>query len=136
MVSPDGGKSWSAHRFDGPLFDLVIGPGKSLVLLGTTQAQLILSRDGGRSWRGISETTGLLAWPRADRLYLLAPDGRLWRSSDLVGLHWKAGGEIGGNPAAFAAVSSQRMYAAHHDGAIQASSNGGESWQLIARPTT
>ena len=135
MVSPDGGKSWSAHQFNGPLFDLVIGPGKPRVLLGTTQAQLILSRDGGRSWRGISETTGLLAWPRADRLYLLASDGRLWRSSDL-GLHWKAGGEIGGNPAAFAAVSSQLMYAALDDGAIKASSDGGQSWQLLSPPTT
>jgi hypothetical protein len=135
MVSADGGKSWSAHLFDGPLFDLVIGPGKSLVLLGTTQTQLILSRDGGRSWRGISETTGLLAWPRPDSLYLLASDGRLWRSSD-QGRHWNAGGEIGGNPAAFAAVSSQRMYAALDDGAIKASSDGGRSWQLLARPTT
>jgi hypothetical protein len=135
MVSNDGGKTWSAHRFAGPLFDLVVSPGRPRLLLGTTQAQLIRSRDGGRSWRGVSETTGLLAWPRPNRLFLLAADGRLWRSSD-QGLHWKASGKIDGTPAAFAAVSSQRMYAALHDGTIKTSNDGGQSWRLLAPPTT
>jgi hypothetical protein len=129
MVSSDGGKSWNARRFDGPLYDLVIGPGQPRLLLASTAAQLILSRDGGRRWGAVAETTGLLAWPRRDRLYLMASDGRLWRSPNL-GRRWKAGGRIGGRPAAFA-VSGKRMYAALHDGEIKTSNNGGASWRLL-----
>ncbi len=133
MVSADRGKSWRAHHFDGPLFDLVIGPGRALLLLATTPSQLIVSRNGGRSWGGISETTGLLAWPQRDRLYLLASDGRLWLSPDR-GRRWKELGEIGGHPTAFS-VARQRMYAALHDGTIKTSIDDGRSWRLIARPT-
>jgi photosystem II stability/assembly factor-like uncharacterized protein len=132
MTSNDGGRVWRAHRFDGPLVDMVLEPGGGQ-LLATTPSQLILSRDGGRSWGGLSEATGLLAWPRQDRLYLLAPDGRLWLSPDR-GRRWRGLGEIGGNPAAFA-VSGRRMYAALHDGAIKTSGDNGLSWRLLARPS-
>jgi hypothetical protein len=64
-------------------------------LLATAPAQLWLSRNGGRSWGSVTETTGLLAWPKPRRLYLLASDGRLWLSPD-VGRRWRA---IGARPA-------------------------------------
>jgi photosystem II stability/assembly factor-like uncharacterized protein len=132
MSSNDDGRAWRAHRFDGPLVDMVFEPG-GRQLLATTPSQLILSRDGGRSWGGLSETTGLLAWPRQDRLYLLAPDGQLWLSPDR-GKRWRNLGEIGGHPAAFV-VSGRRMYAALDDGAIKTSGDDGLSWRLLARPS-
>lgn len=133
MASRDGGESWNARHFDGPLVDMVISPAGPRQLMATTPSQLILSRDGGRSWGGLSEATGLLAWPRQERLYLLAPDGRLWHSPD-QGKRWRALGEIGGKPAAFL-VSGRQMYAALHDGVIKKSRDGGASWNLLARPS-
>ena len=132
MTSRDGGKAWSAYRFDGPLVDMVLAPG-GRQLLATTPSQLILSRDGGRSWGGLSETTGLLAWPRQDRLYLLAPDGRLWLSPDR-GKRWRGLGTIEDKPAAFV-VNKGRMYAALHDGTIKASNDNGLSWRRLAKPS-
>jgi hypothetical protein len=132
FTSLDGGRHWRRHRFAGPLVDLVIAPAPLRGLLATAPAQLLLSRDDGRSWRSRSETTGLLGWPKPRRLYLLASDGRLWLSPD-VGRRWRLLGEIGGRPAAFAAYADGRLYAALHDGLIKRSTDGGRSWRLLAR---
>jgi hypothetical protein len=133
LVSRDRGNHWRAHRFEGPLVDLVIAPGRAQTLLATASAQLLLSRDGGRSWGSLVETSGLLAWPTPARLYLLASDGRLWLSPDR-GRRWRALGEIGGRPTAFAAYAGGRFYAALHEGIIKQSTDGGRSWRLLARP--
>jgi hypothetical protein len=130
LTSRDGGEHWLRNRFEGPMVDLVMAPAPSGTLLATAPAQLLLSRDGGRSWGSLSETTGLLAWPQPQRLFLLAPDGRLWLSPD-VGRRWRALGEIGGRPAAFEAYSDGRMYAALDNGDIEQSTDGGQSWQLL-----
>jgi photosystem II stability/assembly factor-like uncharacterized protein len=111
----------------------VIAPGRAQTLLATAPAQLLLSRDGGQSWGSLVETSGLLAWPTPARLYLLASDGRLWLSPDR-GRRWRALGEIGGRPTAFAAYAGGRMYAALHEGIIKQSTNGSLSWRLLAHP--
>jgi hypothetical protein len=133
LTSRDGGRGWSVQPFVGPLVDLVIDPAGSETLLATTQAELLISRDSGRTWRALSETTGLLAWPGPNRLYLLAPDGRLWASADR-GRRWQPRGEIGGRPAAFATSLDGRMHAALHSGAIKESSDGGRSWRTVIPP--
>jgi hypothetical protein len=133
FVSRDRGKHWRAHRFGGPLVDLVIAPNQPRMLLATSPAQLLLSRDGGRSWGSIVETSGLLAWPKPRQLYLLAPDGQLWLSPDR-GRRWRRLGEVGGRPAAFVAYADGHMYAAIHEGIIKRSTDGGRSWRLLARP--
>jgi hypothetical protein len=131
LTSRDGGKHWLRYRFEGPMVDLVMAPAPSRTLIATAPAQLLLSRDGGRTWGSVSETTGLLAWPKQRRLYLLTPDGRLWLSPD-VGRRWRALGVVGGRPAAFAAYDDGRIYAALHNGDIKQSTDGGRSWQLLA----
>ena len=131
LTSNDRGRHWRRHRFEGPLVDLVIAPAPLRTLLATAPAQLLLSRDGGRSWGSVSETTGLLAWPRPRRLYLLASDGRLWLSPDL-GRRWRALGSISGRPTALAAYGDGRIYAALHSGIIKRSTDGGRSWRLLA----
>jgi hypothetical protein len=132
LTSRDGGEHWRRHRFEGPLVDLVIAPAPLRGLVATAPAQLLRSRDDGRSWGSVSETTGLLGWPKPRRLYLLASDGRLWLSPD-IGRRWRLLGEIGGRPAAFAAYADGRLYAALHDGLIKRSTDGGRSWRLLAR---
>jgi hypothetical protein len=131
LTSRDGGKHWRRHRFEGQLVDLGIAPAPLRGLLATAPAQLVRSRDDGRSWGSRSETTGLLGWPKPRRLYLLASDGRLWVSPD-IGRRWRLLGEIGGRPAAFAAYTDGRLYAALHDGRIKRSIDGGRSWRLLA----
>lgn len=102
------------------------------MLLATAPAQLLLSRDGGRSWASVEETTGLLAWPKARRLYLLASDGRLWLSPD-VGRRWRARGQTGGRPVAFAAYGDGGVrFAALRSGIIKQSTDGRQSCRRLA----
>jgi photosystem II stability/assembly factor-like uncharacterized protein len=131
FTSGDGGQRWKEHRFEGPLVDLVMSPGAGRALLATSPVQLLLSRDGGRSWGALSETTGLLAWPQPEQLYLLASDGRLWISPDL-GRRWRGLSNIGGRPAAIAAPGG-RIYVSLRNGVIKRSMDGGRSWQMITR---
>jgi hypothetical protein len=132
LVSRDGGRKWGTRRFAGTLVDLVIDPADPTRLLATSGTQLLVSRDAGRSWRPVAETTGLLAWPRRDRLYLLASDGRLWWSPDR-GRRWQARGTLGGAQAAFSASSGGRMLAASESGLVKESRDGGKSWNELTR---
>ena len=43
-------------------------------------------------------------------------------------------GEIGGEPAAFAADGPENLYVALHDGTIKRSRDGGASWAVRSRP--
>ncbi len=132
MASRDGGRSWQERRVSEPLIDLVAAR-SGRVLIAATATQLRRSGDGGRTWSGISEAPGLLAWPRPNRLFLLTGDGRLWRSPD-QGRRWEHLSEIGGRPTAFA-VTGEAMYVALLDGSIQHSVDGGRSWELLTRLT-
>ncbi len=82
MVSRDHGRTWSEHRPPAPLIDLVAHPGQSSRIVAATQAGLFESRDGGAQWRQGAERVGLLAWARADRLYLVDGRGRMQVSPD------------------------------------------------------
>lgn len=132
MASRDGGRTWQERRVSEPLIDLVAAR-SGLILIAATQTQLRRSSDGGRTWRGLSEAPGLLAWPGADRLFLLTGDGRLRRSAD-QGRRWEHVSEIGAQPTAFIA-SREAMYVALLDGSIQHSVDGGHTWELLTRLT-
>ena len=128
MSSRDLGRSWRSRPVSEPLIDLVSDPAGG-VLIAATESALVRSRDGGTTWSAINEAPGLLAWPEADRLYLLAVDGRLWRSPDW-GRRWKQIAELGGQPAAFL-VNGDRMYAALHEGQVKQSNDGGRTWRAL-----
>ena len=102
MVSNDRGGSWRRVRPPEPLVDLVVDPDSAGRLLAAGESRLFLSDDGGRRWKQLEEGTGLLAWPRTDRLYFLDGDGRLWLSRD-GGRRWQGEGRIGARPAALRA---------------------------------
>jgi hypothetical protein len=131
LLSRDGGKTWRQRPFGKPLVDLVIDPANPRTLLAASQTQLFISRDSGQRWRPVTEGTGLLAWPDARGLYLLAADGRVWHSAD-QGRRWQPRGSITGRPAAFLATRTGRLYAALRTGALKESSDGGRSWKLRA----
>lgn len=127
MVSDDRGGSWRRARPPEPLVDLVVDPDSADRLLAAGQSRLFLSHDRGRTWKQLEEGTGLLAWPRTDRLYLLDGGGRLWLSRD-GGRRWLGRGRIGARPAALLATDSATLFAATHGGEIKHSSDGGVSW--------
>jgi hypothetical protein len=133
MVSRDEGRTWTEHRPPAAVIDLVTDPRRSSRVLAATERGLFESDDAGRSWRGRSETIGLLAWPAPSRLYAVDGRGRVFASAD-SGAEWKAVGEIGGQPAALLATASRELYVALHDGTIKRSANGGASWSVRSSP--
>jgi hypothetical protein len=133
MISNDRGGSWRSARPPEPLIDLVVDPKSADRLLAAGESRLYLSADGGRTWEQLEEGTGLLAWPRGDRLYLLDSGGRVWFSRD-GGRRWQQRGQLGARPAALLATGTETLFAATHEGEIKLSGDGGISWTTRSRP--
>jgi hypothetical protein len=130
MISANGGRGWRNRSSPEPLVDLVVDPTSAGVFLAAGASRLFISRDAGRTWRQREQGTGLLAWPRRDRIYLLDGGGRIWLSRD-GGARWQHRGQIGGRPAALLAVDAAVLYAATHEGEIKHSVDGGANWRSV-----
>jgi photosystem II stability/assembly factor-like uncharacterized protein len=98
---------------------------------GGLEEGLFESRDGGESWKRVSEAVGLLAWP--GRLFLITGGGHVFASRD-GGRRLEREGEIGGQPAAVVAEGPRELYVALHDGTIKRSSDGGATWRVRSTP--
>ncbi len=133
MISDDGGRSWKRRRTPEPLVDLVLSPSSTAELLAAGETRLFISRDGARTWSVREQGSGLLAWPRRDRLYLVDGNGRSWWSPD-GGRRWQSRGQIGGRPAALLAVGAATLYVATHKGEIKHSRDGGATWIARGKP--
>jgi hypothetical protein len=133
MVSRDRGRTWTEHEPPVNVLDLVFDPRRSERVLAATEQGLFESDRAGKDWRMRSESAGLLAWPAPSRLYAVDGRGRVFTSADSGG-EWKAGGDIGGQPAALLATGPRELYVALHDGTIRRSTNGGASWSLRSSP--
>jgi hypothetical protein len=135
LVSADRGRSWRELEKPGPLVDLAVDPAnvRRIVVAsaGGLEEGLFESRDGGESWKRVSEAVGLLAWPR--RLYLVAGSGQVFASRD-GGRRLEHQGEIGGQPAALVAEGASELYVALHDGTIKRSTDGGATWTVRSNP--
>ena len=128
LVSADAGETWRRETPPEPLVDLVPRPENPRRLVASAESGLFASRDAGATWRAVSEQpAGLLAWPRADALYLLDGSGAVWRSAD-GGRRFAKLSSVGGAPAAFEAAGGD-LYVATHANAILVSRDGGRSWQ-------
>jgi hypothetical protein len=133
MVSRDRGRTWIERRPPAAMIDLVPNPENSSRLVAATERGLFQSDDAGASWRMLSKAVGLLAWPAPNRLYAVDGRGRVFASAD-AGRHWKAVGDVGGQPAALLAVAARDLYVALHDGTVKRSADGGVAWALRSSP--
>lgn len=135
LVSGDRGRTWRELEKPGPLVDLAVDPhdARRIVVAsaGGPEEGLFESRDGGASWKRVSEVVGLLAWP--GRLYLIAGGGQVFASRD-GGRRLEHEGEIGGQPAALVAEEPRELYVALHDGTIKRSTDGGTTWTVRSTP--
>ena len=133
LASEDRGRSWRRLDSPAPLIALAISPADGRTLLASGERRVFSSRDGGRSWRAReAPSAGLLAWNAAG-IFLVAADGRVWRSSD-DGASWQSVAPIGGQPAAFDCGRDDELLVALHDGTIKRSADRGESWSVRAEP--
>jgi photosystem II stability/assembly factor-like uncharacterized protein len=137
LISDDAGASWNPRALPGfppePLIDLALDPSAPDHLVATSEAGLYESRDEGRTWKRLGDLSGLLAWPSAGHLYLVAGGGLVFASED-VGGEWASVGQIGGEPAALLAASAEELYVALHDGTIKHSIDGGVTWKVRSTP--
>jgi hypothetical protein len=133
LVSADRGRTWNELERPGPLLDLAVDPSNERRLVATTEEGLFESRDGGDTWSRVGEAVGLLAWPKRERLYLVAGGGQVFTSGD-GGRRLRHLGEIGGQPAALLAQAARELYVALHDGTIKRSTDGGSTWVVRSTP--
>jgi photosystem II stability/assembly factor-like uncharacterized protein len=133
MVSSDAGRAWEKRTPPAAVFSIAIDPRAPQRIVASTQRGVFSSRDAGRSWRPLrDDLAGLLAWPAAQRLYLVDGNGNVQLSND-SGRQWRPAGDIGGQPAALLAHGDD-LYAALGDGTVRRSSDGGRTWRLRAAP--
>ena len=114
------------------MLSLAIDPDDPDSVVASGENRIYSSTDAGRGWRPLADETGLLAWPRANALFLARLDGSVARSTDR-GLSWNQTGHTRGQPAAFESADDE-LYAALHDGTIKRSTDGGQHWQIRSRP--
>lgn len=133
LVSDDGGREWATRQIPAPMLDVALGPDDPDRLIAATQAGLYASSDAGRRWRAVDPSiAGLLAWPRADALFIVDPAGQVQKSTD-QGRSFRPVGTAGGEPAAFMADGDD-LYVALSDGTVNRSSDGGATWSVRAAP--
>jgi len=133
MVSPDAGRQWANRTPPAALYDLAIDPRDPDHIVASTERGVFSSADAGETWRPRrDDRAGLLAWPAADRLYLVDGRGQVQRSAD-GGRAWQPIGSIGGQPVAFIAHGAD-LYVALADSTVKRSSDGGANWMVRASP--
>jgi hypothetical protein len=134
VTSADDGRSWQQRTPPAAVFDVAVAPGAPERIVAATGRGLFSSTDTGRTWRPLgNDTTGLLAWPAEDALYLVDSDGTVSRSSG-GGREFSRVGSVGAQPEAFAANGERELYAAVHGGEVLASSDGGANWRTRSTP--
>lgn len=132
LLVSDDGVEWT-DRGGARIADLAVDPSRPERLLATSEQGLILSEDGGETFRVVPDSPRLLLvdFPAdAAPVVGITPEGAVHASSD-GGLTWEERGDVGGSPAALA-VDGQDVYVAV-DGAIVASSDGGTTFGDLYR---
>ena len=99
MVSKDR-EEWD-RRSELPMADFAVSPTDPDTVLAATEAGVVRSDDGGRTWKQVpgAPTLAVLAWAGQGQLYGATPDGVVQRSAD-GGATWETRGDVGGQPEA------------------------------------
>lgn len=133
MVSSDGGRGWALRTPPAAMLDLAIDPTDSQRIIASTERGVFSSPNAGKGWRPLlDDAAGLVAWPKAGSVFLVAGQGQVSRSSD-AGKTFSAVGSIGGQPSAFVSDGDE-LYAALANGEVVRSTDGGARWAVRARP--
>jgi hypothetical protein len=132
LISHDKGRSWTHLQPPEPLIDLVVDPSLPRRLFASTERVLMTSTDEGRTWKAVTPGAGLLAWPSSERMFLVDGRGSVHVTAN-AGATWRKIGQIGGQPAAFLAVSPTELYVALHDSTIKRSHDGGATWAVRSK---
>lgn len=130
LVSEDM-TNWSS-RSTAVLGDFAVDPADGDHLVATTEAGLVESRDGGRSFVPVDgPRVVLLRWDRSRSLMGLTASGELFEKDDAV---WERRGSVGGEPQAVTATAT-RIYVAIVDGDVTVirSSTDGSRWTDVYR---
>jgi hypothetical protein len=132
FVSADSGRTWRREQPPGALLDLAIDPDDPERIVAAGERGLIVSRDGGKSWRPISNRiVGFLAW--TDALTVVDAVGSVFQSSsDLA--EFRPVGRVQGEPAALASSGAELLLALH-DNSVRTSSDGGRNWSTRLAPS-
>ena len=137
LASANAGRDWRELERPAPIVDLAPDPSDPQRLVATGIGGLdrgvYVSENGGQSWKRQGDAVGYLAWPTADRLYLVDDAGEVLVSTD-GGRTLAVRGEIGGPPAALLAVAEDELYVALHDGTVKRSTDGGVTWTVRSSP--
>ncbi len=128
MVSEDG-RAWEV-RSAVQLTSFAVAPSNADAIVAATDAAVLRSGDGGRSWEPIPSAPRMLWLSWAARLWGVGPDGRLFESDD--GTAWTQRGRVpGGAPEALLARGGE-LYVATASGLHQSGDNG-RTWRLRYR---
>jgi hypothetical protein len=130
MVSADR-ETWETRSEGLPFIDLAVSPDDPDRLVATTQAGVMGSDDGGRSWTEVAAQRGaFLSW-NDEGLFGVSPEGAVLRSDD-GGQSWQSLGRVEGVPEAFVATGGA-IYVAVHEAGIVRSVDGGATFELLVR---
>lgn len=128
MVSHDRA-SWE-NRSTMAMRDFAVSPTSPDILLATTQAGLVRSSDGGRTWASAGRPgVLLLAGDWEDLLWALTAAGDVIRSTD-AGATWASTGRVTGGPTAFAATGDD-LYVSVNESGIFHSRDAGTTWARL-----
>lgn len=126
MASPNG-RSWEV-RSNLVLFDFAVSDAAPDLVVATTNAGVVSSRDGGRTWsEPAPPAIATLSWTEG-AFWGMSPEGLLYHSPD--GSEWHEMGRFSGRPAAFLATP-RAFYLATHEASVYISEDVGVTWKPV-----
>ncbi len=135
LISDDDGETFT-ERFTprGLVIDFVVDPEDEDTILAATEDQLYRSRDGGDTWRGLMDATGMrLGWPADGGVVRADKDGTVSRSTD-AGTTWKKVSKVTGEPYKIVDDRDGALLMALADGTILRSADGAKTWTAAFTP--
>jgi photosystem II stability/assembly factor-like uncharacterized protein len=133
--SDDGGRRFGpvSARVGGAVMALVVTP-SGAILAGDMQQGLLVSRDGGMTWRRVlrAPLMGLAVNPRDPRRVLAAGEGILLSTNG--GRTWRQRLQLpdGAGPVAWSKSNPRVAYVVSFDRTLYRSSDSGKTWSAVA----
>lgn len=133
LASANAGRTWKPRAIPSGVVDFALGPAVGVVAASTSDGVRV-SGDDGVTYRSRARDVGpgLLAWPSARALLLVAADGLVLASAD-SGRTFRRRGTAGERPTALAATGS-RVAVLLDNGRVLLSRDGGRRFDDVPAP--